>query len=564
MIRVLLALLLVLPLAARAQPFGALYSGALPNAATTAPLCGSGAQGAATACTSTVVLPALNLAGSKNVSSLPVYANGTGFVFGTNASPITPYYFTLSDQANVPFSSLFNFFAAVGGGSYSGGRNLANFNIHNAGSLPSGNGGILVADQNYAYSALTSGGVSGSVSPFSYTGSLFGGDDNVYLTASKGWQGLYSREFDMAIDSNSSAAIKNGINVVLTSNDARRGEVSDAAITINAQNGSVTQGWRCGLCYGASTSDWSFGTDSVLIGIEQRAYSGSVITPVAAYGTDWRALTVTAGGAAFTSQGFGVDPTGNTSAASLTTAGSVTAQTATVSGITITDGGAWDAIPSLTIQAPPSGTTAIAAVSGMGLSSDAGNGVFAIISNGTSGCTNGATVSVVGGTASVTATATITVAGGVVTSAAVATPGTYTALPSNPATLSGSGCSGALTATLTWGITGINVSNAGSGYLAKVPPLVTATFAKYHAATLTAAMATVAAPLALGGSLVSVSALLSLQQFTVAGLATCNAGNKFKIAEVSDATSPTFLATVTGGGAVAVPVMCNGTNWVSF
>jgi hypothetical protein len=54
--------------------------------------------------------------------------------------------------------------------------------------------------------------------------------------------------------------------------------------------------------------------------------------------------------------------------------------------------------------------------------------------------------------------------------------------------------------------------------------------------------------------------------FSVAGtpLPTCNTAAKGTAAVVSDATSPTFLATYTGSGSVFSPVICNGTNWVTF
>lgn len=53
--------------------------------------------------------------------------------------------------------------------------------------------------------------------------------------------------------------------------------------------------------------------------------------------------------------------------------------------------------------------------------------------------------------------------------------------------------------------------------------------------------------------------------YSAAGTAlpTCNTAAKGSFAWVSDATSPTFLATYTSGGAVIAPVFCNGTNWVT-
>ena len=57
--------------------------------------------------------------------------------------------------------------------------------------------------------------------------------------------------------------------------------------------------------------------------------------------------------------------------------------------------------------------------------------------------------------------------------------------------------------------------------------------------------------------------LAKLKNYTVAALPTCNAGNKYALAAVSDANAPTYNATVAGGGAVAIPVMCDGTNWTA-
>jgi hypothetical protein len=55
----------------------------------------------------------------------------------------------------------------------------------------------------------------------------------------------------------------------------------------------------------------------------------------------------------------------------------------------------------------------------------------------------------------------------------------------------------------------------------------------------------------------------TLKNYTVATLQACNAGSKFDLAVVPDATGPTYNATLTGGGAVVVPMFCNGSAWVS-
>lgn len=50
---------------------------------------------------------------------------------------------------------------------------------------------------------------------------------------------------------------------------------------------------------------------------------------------------------------------------------------------------------------------------------------------------------------------------------------------------------------------------------------------------------------------------------TVAALPTCNATRKGYTIVVSDASSPTYNATVTGGSTSVIDVICNGTNWTA-
>lgn len=50
---------------------------------------------------------------------------------------------------------------------------------------------------------------------------------------------------------------------------------------------------------------------------------------------------------------------------------------------------------------------------------------------------------------------------------------------------------------------------------------------------------------------------------TVATLPTCNAAARGALGQVSDATAPAYNVGLTGGGAVFVPVYCNGSAWTS-
>lgn len=55
---------------------------------------------------------------------------------------------------------------------------------------------------------------------------------------------------------------------------------------------------------------------------------------------------------------------------------------------------------------------------------------------------------------------------------------------------------------------------------------------------------------------------VAVEPITVGTLPACNSTRKGSLYMVTDALLPTFLATVSGGGAVSVLVMCNGSNWV--
>lgn len=62
---------------------------------------------------------------------------------------------------------------------------------------------------------------------------------------------------------------------------------------------------------------------------------------------------------------------------------------------------------------------------------------------------------------------------------------------------------------------------------------------------------------------VSYTNAVKLTMFTVATLPACTSTIKGQMAAVSDATTPTYNAALTGSGAVIVPVFCNGSAWSS-
>jgi len=54
-----------------------------------------------------------------------------------------------------------------------------------------------------------------------------------------------------------------------------------------------------------------------------------------------------------------------------------------------------------------------------------------------------------------------------------------------------------------------------------------------------------------------------LKSYTVATLPACGTANKGALLMVTDATTPTYNAALTGSGAIVVPVFCNGSAWTS-
>jgi hypothetical protein len=56
----------------------------------------------------------------------------------------------------------------------------------------------------------------------------------------------------------------------------------------------------------------------------------------------------------------------------------------------------------------------------------------------------------------------------------------------------------------------------------------------------------------------------SVLAHTVSTLPACNSTTKDTDGGVSDAASPAYLGTLTGGGSTFTPVVCNGTAWVSY
>lgn len=230
--------------------------------------------------------------------------------------------------------------------------------------------------------------------------------------------------------------------------------------------GTDGEGLDAAIAFGAADGDaWPVARSGSLLEIQTP--NGAPLNTVA-WGVDFARGTFDGG--AFRSPGFRVDGVGNTGGLSvygtaLQTRSEIKAATAVVGSIAVTNGGAFEAIPTLTIAAPPgSGTTATATVASM-------KAARAFIDTQGSGYTNGDVLTVSGGTAGTTAQLTLTVSGGLITEIAVSRAGSYSVLPSNPVSVTGGTGAGAKFY-MQWGINAVTVTGGGTNYPTFPPPFI--------------------------------------------------------------------------------------------
>ena len=163
-------------------------------------------------------------------------------------------------------------------------------------------------------------------------------------------------------------------------------------------------------------------------------------------------------GMAFISKGTGaIDLAAGSSGVNISNGGTVTALTRTAGG------SAYTSIPSLVISAPTTAGGVQATANPIMQAS-----VPPSVTSGGTGYTVGDTLTVVGGTFITAVSLTVaTVSAGVITGVTLAGTGSYTALPSYPASVTGGTGSGATFTFTTWSLSTsvATITNAGSGYV---------------------------------------------------------------------------------------------------
>lgn len=439
----------------------------------------------------------------------------TGLVSGTTGIFGQPYFYGTSSAS----TDALNYLGINDSVNYTGTNYEGGFSVYDI--LGSGAGGshyALTGSVNVNHAGITSaggyegiygtaqgavnlGGVAGSISPTTYAGSLWGA--NFYPTLNSGatnWQGLYGVESDTDMSAGSSSAVL--VNMLLSQrpNSTVHGTYVDAGMAITGSTSSG--GYQDQISFGSPTSDPATSPTGTLIIAQPRRYGWSATLPTEAYAAGIDLRLGSASQAQIEAPGFEDDPNGNTFATSLTTTGSIQAQTAGLASIAVTSGGAYTSVPTLYVQAPPGGgTTATATVTAMGLSSFVP--VLSVVSGGT-GCSTGDKYTITGGGgAQLTGVAT----SGAVTTATLATIGSVASPPSNPVSVTGGTCSTEPTFDVAWQILSVTTT-PGSGYPMAPFPVVDTSATSYREATFQPTMSPTAATLALNpnGGGVSISA----------------------------------------------------------
>lgn len=208
--------------------------------------------------------------------------------------------------------------AAAGGGPgtvnylYVGGNIEAGFSGHRTGV----NAHMYVAGTPGAHSVTQF--ITGLVG-WSGTGVADNGQNNNIMggnlaaklnTGATGWGGLVGLEVDITAQSGTSVNLKEGIKIVIGSDDLVQGSSVDVAMTVVMPAdgaGPGTGGFQNGLSFGNATGVWPMLATSTLIGTLPTSLVGRAYS--AANGVDFGAVTFS--GHAFRSPGFSVDGAGN-------------------------------------------------------------------------------------------------------------------------------------------------------------------------------------------------------------------------------------------------------------
>lgn len=171
-----------------------------------------------------------------------------------------------------------------------------------------GDGSFYTAAGALAQASASAGGTAGFGNG---RGNLFGGNRIArLLNGATLWNSLIGDEITLSAATGSSLYYKNGFQIVLGNTDAVAGTGGvDSGLMFVQQINGASPGWDDGISFGHALGWWPIKSTGTLIGTVAST-SGLGPAYAAAYGIDFRAVTFST--AAFASNGFSVDGTGNT------------------------------------------------------------------------------------------------------------------------------------------------------------------------------------------------------------------------------------------------------------
>lgn len=263
----------------------------------------------------------LNINATGASSAQTRFISGQMYVYGTNTDADTvagkAHNLLSITGDNVALSGGgmidgFSIIHAVGGGATSGTRNAVHSRIAVVGGVTAAPLNDMVSSLADGYSQANQGGTGGAFvsSPDEvYKGSLWGGNDNVWLASgATHYRGVYGREINVSINAGASAYAKAGLFIAKLPSDTAQAFADDCAVLVGGKSGVIA--WKKGICFGATWGDWVFNSSSTLIGVQPRTVPSAGPTPVAAAGVDFYGVNFS--NHAFRSNGFGVLPSGAT------------------------------------------------------------------------------------------------------------------------------------------------------------------------------------------------------------------------------------------------------------
>ena len=231
---------------------------------------------------------------------------------------------------------------------------------------------------------------------FSYDASLTGlYTQTTGKVGSGGWNNVVGAQINSALAAGVTASRHIGVAVSESGQANASATYVDAAYLVGEQsnNGNPTVGWLNGYQIGTVLGQFPLPSNGIAFNVVPKIYGG---TSAATFdrGIEFRASTIAT--CAWCSVNAGIDGSGNISGATISTPGGIAGKAATLTSVTVQDGGSYAGVPTISVQGPPSGVTATITAPTMG-----GESVKSFGSTGTAytaSTSGGDTLSTVGGT----------------------------------------------------------------------------------------------------------------------------------------------------------------------